>query len=250
MRVIIGFHAITEALRSKASRATLYVHRSSHKRNIQLIELAKSVGIPVSESGVAELDQLSGGSNHRGALLIIEGGSNVPLSRDLSSFLEANSERHNSLVIALDGVTDPHNLGAVLRSADLFGVDLLLLPERRSVRMNQTVLKVASGAAEYVPYASVTNMVRALQRLKEHGYWVYGAHMRGRPVDTVNLTGKSVIVLGAEGKGISTLVEKSCDSMVSVPTDGHIDSLNISVAAGIIMYEIGRQRSGGALRSR
>ncbi|MCK5156047.1 MAG: 23S rRNA (guanosine(2251)-2'-O)-methyltransferase RlmB [Spirochaetales bacterium] len=244
MRIIIGFHAIEEILKRKYPGAELYLHKKSHKRNEQLEKLALAQQTVVRAVSEKELDSLSEGRNHRGAALLVPGGKTIPKSLDFKAFLETGKKADNALVVALDGVTDPQNLGAVMRSADLFSIDLLLLPERRSAQVNQTVLKVSSGAAEYVPYTIVPNLVRSLELLKEQGFWVFGADMNGEDISSVNMTGKTVIVLGAEGKGLSRLVLETCDRVVSIPTTGHIDSLNISVAAGIVMYEIQRQQKG------
>lgn len=218
------------------------MHKKSHKRNEQLEKLALSLNISVRSVSEKELDALSEGQNHRGALLVIPGEKVKTKNADFSTFLTESKHAEKSVVVVLDGVTDPQNLGAVMRSADQFAIDLLLLPERRSAQVNQTVYKVSSGAAEYVPYTIVPNLVRALVQLKEQGFWIYGADMNGESISSVNMTGKTVVVLGAEGKGLSRLVLETCDKVVSIPTLGHIDSLNISVAAGIMMYEIQRQQ--------
>lgn len=242
MRVIIGFHAIEEALKGKYPGAVLHLHKKSHKRNEQLEKLALSLNISVRSASEKDLDALTEDRSHRGAAFVISGGKTKTKNTSFAGFLTASKSAVKSVVVVLDGVTDPQNLGAVMRSADQFSVDLLLLPERRSAQVNQTVYKVSSGAAEYVPYTIVPNLVRALEQLKEQGFWIYGADMNGEAISSVNLTGKTVVVLGAEGKGLSRLVLETCDRVVSIPTSGHIDSLNISVAAGIMMYEIQRQQ--------
>ena len=140
----------------------------------------------------------------------------------------------------LDGITDPHNLGAILRSADQFGVDLVIIPERRSVQANETVQKVSSGAAQYVKMSVVTNLSREIAYLKENGFWVYGADMSGNSSYEEKFSKRSVIVMGSEGDGISQLVRKNCDYITSIPMQGHIDSLNVSVATGILLYEYRR----------
>ena len=242
MRVVIGFHAVEEALKGECSGAELHLHKKSHKRNEQLEKLALSLNVTVRSSSEKDLDYLSEGRSHRGAVLIISGGKTKTKNTSFAGFLTSSKHAEKSVVVVLDGVTDPQNLGAVMRSADQFSIDLLLLPERRSAQVNSTVYKVSSGAAEYVPYAIVPNLVRALDQLKEQGYWIYGADMNGEAISSVNMTGKTVVVLGAEGKGLSRLVLETCDRVISIPTSGHIDSLNISVAAGIMMYEIQRQQ--------
>jgi 23S rRNA (guanosine2251-2'-O)-methyltransferase len=243
MRNIIGFHAIEESIRKKHAGSTLYLHRKSHKRNAQLETLAQQNGVKVIHADLPELDRLAGGGSHRGAVLVVSGGASTLKSSQLSDFIAEAGASRNSLVIALDGVTDPQNLGAVMRSADLFAADFLILPERRSSPVNQTLLKVSSGAAEYVPYAIVPNLVRSLQNLQKAGFWVYGADMNGETVSSVSLTGKIVLVLGSEESGLSKLVQQTCDRIISIPTKGHIDSLNIAAAAAVLMYEVNRQRA-------
>lgn len=241
MHTIIGFHAIEEALKQGSSETVLHLHVKSHKRNEQLLKAAKKYGVRTISSTPSELDRLAEGRNHRGAVLMVAGGAKIEKQVDLKEFLSSCSSRENALVLLLDGVTDPQNLGAVLRSADQFSVDLVIIPDRRSAGVNGTVMKVSAGAAAYVPVATVKNLSRTLALFKEEGFWIYGADMGGESVDSVSLTGKTVIVLGAEGAGLSRLIEETCDVIVSIPTAGHIDSLNISVAAGILLYEARRQ---------
>jgi 23S rRNA (guanosine2251-2'-O)-methyltransferase len=147
------------------------------------------------------------------------------------------------VVLVLDEITDPQNLGAILRSCDQFSVSLVVIPERRSVQVNETVVKVSSGAAQYVPVSVVTNINRELEYLKANGFWVYGADMGGKVTYKTVFPKKTVLVMGNEGKGLSQLTQKLCDMLVSIPMTGHIDSLNVSVAAGILLYEIRRQQA-------
>ena len=144
-------------------------------------------------------------------------------------------------MLMLDEITDPHNLGAILRSADQFGVNLVVVPERRSAQANETVTKISSGAAQYVPMAVVTNMGRAVDQLKKHGFWIYGADMAGTSSYGAKFTKRAAIVMGSEGSGMRGLTRKLCDEIVSIPMNGHIDSLNVSVAAGILLYEYRRR---------
>lgn len=156
--------------------------------------------------------------------------------------LVAPVDSQESLIVMLDHVTDPHNLGAVLRSADQFGVDGVVLPDRRAADITPVVVKTSSGASAYVPVARVKNLATAARELKDHGYWIYGADMSGERADTANLTGRIAVILGSEGSGLSQLLRERSDGLVSLPTAGHVDSLNVSVAAGILMYEIRRQQ--------
>jgi 23S rRNA (guanosine2251-2'-O)-methyltransferase len=143
-------------------------------------------------------------------------------------------------VLILDGITDPHNLGAILRSCDQFAVDMVIIPERRSVQANETVIKISSGAAQYVPLAPVININREIDLLKDNGFWVYGADMNGDSSYETKYANRTVIIMGNEGSGISRLSREKCDFISSIPMTGHIDSLNVSVAAGILLYEVRR----------
>ncbi len=236
--VIFGFHAIEEALRSGKGRGTLYVSRKS-SRIESLVELAEQKNIPVKREGDDTLAKLAGkNAEHRGAVYV----QKVTRKRykDLSDFIESSGEQQPSLVLVLDGITDPQNLGAILRSADQFGVDLVLLPERRSARVNTTVNKTSAGASSYVPVVVVKNLRRSISDLKQAGYWVYGADVQGLPLHSVDFTDRAVLVMGAEGKGLSRIILEECDRTATIPTSGHVDSLNVSVAAGIILYEMRR----------
>jgi 23S rRNA (guanosine2251-2'-O)-methyltransferase len=242
MRNVIGFHAIEEALQKQYRQAVLYLDVSAHKRNRHLQALAERQGIRTVSASRTELDRMAEGSNHRGAILQISGSESLPSSLGLDLCIEQSAQEPASLVLVLDGITDPQNLGAVMRSADLFGVDFIVLPERRSASVNQTVMKVSSGAAEHVRFSVVPNLVRALEKLKEAGYWIYGADMEGAAADAADLAERAALVLGSEESGLSRLVREHCDRIISIPTSGHIDSLNVAAAASVLMYEAGRQR--------
>lgn len=236
---ILGFHSIEEAIRRGAGTATLLVSREG-PRISQVRQLAEKKGVPVSEVGDGELTNLCGSESHRGALLVLE----RPSASQRSSLKHhlASLEGDKSLVLVLDGVTDPQNLGAILRSADQFGVELVVIPARRSAQENQTVSKVSSGASEYVALAVVPNIPSALEQLKEKGFWIFGAEAGGKSTSELDLNGKVCIVMGSEGAGMHRLVRERCDFLVRIPTAGHVDSFNVSVAAGILMFEARRQQ--------
>ncbi len=260
MSILSDFHAISEYLKSlsEASRGQYGVGGKGRKRETggpepvlitgrrskridQLVEQARNLDIPVRTADDGELSRLTGGREHHGVLLQLPHG--VERATDIDSFLSSTLP-DTAMVIALDGITDPHNLGAVLRSADQFGADLMLLPGRRSAQVNETVARVSAGAAAHVAVANVTNLTRALQTLQsDGGFWVYGADVDGRSIIELDFTGRSVFVLGSEGKGMSRLVRETCDETVRIPSFGHVDSLNVSVAAAILMYEL-RRRQG------
>jgi 23S rRNA (guanosine2251-2'-O)-methyltransferase len=236
---VYGFHSIEEALQKGAGTGTLLISRQS-ARISQIRQLADRKGVPVSDVEDAELTRLCGSEAHRGVLLSLERPSSSQRS-SLKHHLK-DLEGEKSLVLVLDGITDPHNLGAILRSADQFGVQLVIIPSRRSAQENQTVSKVSSGASEYVPLAIVPNIVSAIEMLKEHGFWIFGADADGQSTGSLDFNGKVCIVLGSEGTGLHRLVREKCDFLASIPASGHVDSFNVSVAAGILMFEARRQQ--------
>ena len=241
---IYGHHAIEEAVKKAGMGSTLYIERTKADKFSSLIREAKLTGkIAVRKVSRDELERMLPGADLRGALLDMGGprrGASRLIETSVEEFCSKLGDDDEALVLMLDGITDPHNLGAILRSADQFGVDLVIIPERRSVQANETVVKVSSGAAQYVPMSVVKNLSRVLGTLKENGFWVYGADMAGESSYTTRLARKSVIVMGSEGDGMSQLVRKNCDYIISIPMRGHIDSLNVSVAAGILLYEARR----------
>jgi 23S rRNA (guanosine2251-2'-O)-methyltransferase len=180
--------------------------------------------------------------NHRGIALQVEdddGRADI----SLEDFIARLGERRDALVLILDEITDPHKYGAILRCCDQFGADLVLSRNRRSAKNADIVTKTSSGAVSWVPQAETPNLVRAAEDLKEAGFWIYGADMGGKNIHTVDLSGRTALVLGSEGAGISRLLQERCDAMVGIPSVGRIDSLNVSVAAGVLLYEVRRQRS-------
>lgn len=241
---VYGYHAIEEALKKAAMGSTLYLQRNGGDRTQNLEFQAKMTGkVAVKKLSKEELQRMMPDVDLRGALLDLGGprrGASRLQETTVEEFCNKLEENQDALVLILDGITDPHNLGAILRSADQFGADLVLIPERRSVQANETVVKVSSGAAQYVPVAVVTNLNREIQHLKDNGFWIYGADMKGTNSYEEKFTSRAAIVMGSEGDGMSNLVRKNCDYIVSIPMQGHIDSLNVSVAAGILMYEYRR----------
>lgn len=243
MEKVSGIHAIEEAVKQGAAQK---VYISGKGKRVEALKgLCRKNKVKFEIISSPEMDKLAGNRDHKGALLIRkEGGVRNTVS--INSFIKTAND--DALVMVLDGITDPHNLGAIFRSCDLFGVDLLVLPERRSAAVNETVTRVASGAVDWVPYVIVPNLTRELEKLKENGFWIYGADMGGQAVYDINLTGKTVLIMGSEGKGLHRLVKEQCDGIVSVPIDGHIDSLNVSVAAGVVLYDIKRQKSSKGIQ--
>ncbi len=249
--VFSGFHSIEEILRKQKMAGVLYLSRSS-RRNNGLADLAKAQGYQVSRVSEGELSRLAAGVSHRGILFAAQSGgfeksdskpgSGGKTTLTLESYLSGLTDSE-ALVLILDGITDPHNLGAVIRSSDQFYVDLILVPSRNSARDNSTVSKTSAGADNYVNIDVVTNLSRSIDRLKEAGFWIYGADMGGENISSTDLTGRVALVMGSEGKGLRDLTRTKCDTLLSIPAKGHIDSFNVSVAAGIMMYEIRRQQN-------
>lgn len=256
-QVITGFHAIEEKVRraEKSGRIdglTLHLAKSG-PRIKKILDTAKTAGIPVVNADKAALDNLVKvlpeiARDHRGIVLVAE-GAQEKAENDINFdqwLLEVKAEDSaaKKTVIVLDSVTDPHNVGAIIRSCDQFGADLVVLPARHSASDfadNEIIARSSAGASAYVPVAVVTNLVRAVSQLKEAGFWVYGADAGGESVQKITFPERTCVVMGSEGSGISRLLEAECDSIVSIPTCGKIDSLNVSVAAGVLLYEIHRQ---------
>ena len=242
---LTGANGAAEALRNR--RGTLLAAGESPRINA-LIESARLHGVPVRRVSPEELTRLiraAGGGDHRGFALEthprgvsrgVSGGAPklAALLRDASAM---------SLMIVLDGITDPRNLGAVLRCADQFAADAVIVPRRRSAGAGADSLsRSSSGAVEWVNLIEVPNLARTLGRLKEHGYWVWGADASGEPAPGARLGGKTALVIGREGEGLHRLIRERCDGILSIPAGGQLDSLNASVAAGILMYETRRQQ--------
>jgi len=244
---IIGYHAIEEGLKNAPGGSILYIAREMGSKTEVLENLARmNRKTVVRKIGKPELDRLAGNSDHRGALLVLPSkpqSSSTARRMTVCEFCSALNEDDGALVLILDGITDPHNLGAILRSADQFSVSLVITPSRRSAQSNQTVIKISSGAAHYVNQAVVTNLNREIEYLQSQGFWVYGAAIGGESLHATIFPKRTALVLGSEGRGISKLTEKLCDHIVAIPTTGNIDSLNVSVAAGIFLYEIRRQQA-------
>lgn len=239
--VVTGFHAIEEALRAGAPAERLVVSGKG-RRIEELSRRARSGSVRVVHERAEVLDRLCGHSDHRGAVLLLESspGREAASVRACGDLLRAEE----CLVVVLDGITDPHNLGAIMRSADQFGVDLLVIPRRRAAGETETVGRVSSGANAYVPLVVAANLSTELGELKKLGFWVYGAAAGGKSAQRLDLRGRTALVLGSEGRGLGRLVRERCDELIAIPSRGHVDSFNVSVAAGILMYEVRRQQWG------
>ena len=239
-RLIFGFHAVTARIRHDASTIEeVYVDASRHDRRMgDLLRAAKAANLRIIQADDQRLDAMVGTRRHQG---VVARAGELSLARNLSELLDAI--QGPPLLLLLDGVTDPHNLGACLRVADGAGAHAVIAPKDRSVGLNATAAKVASGAAESVPYITVTNLARTLRELKDRNIWIIGADEGGdRHLYETGLTGSVAWVMGAEGEGLRRLTREHCDEIVNIPMAGGVESLNVSVASGICLYEARRQR--------
>lgn len=241
MNVLYGIHAVEEALRAgNRSLDHLEVARERHDQRLQaVIDLAREKGISVRFVTREQLDRLTRTKSHQGLAAVVA-------SKDYSDIddLQSSRGKHRFLVV-LDGIEDPHNLGALIRTADGAGANGVIIPERRAAAVNATVAKTSAGASEHVKIARVVNLARTLDELKAKNVWIVGLDERGKQsYDQLNYNMDCAIVLGAEGHGLHDLVRKKCDYLVSIPMMGRVPSLNVSVAGAIVMYEVARQRRG------
>ncbi len=242
---VFGLHAVASLLKRNPARVSvlLALETRSDARMEEVLELAAKANVPVRRVSRRELDDRVPGVSHQGVLAETGGAPGIG-EKDLAAFVENLGS--SAFLLILDGVQDPHNLGACLRSADAAGVNAVLVPRDRSAPLNATVRKVACGAAETVPVVRVTNLVRAMRILRNAGIWIYGAAGEAdTAIYDTDLSGPLALVLGGEGKGLRRLTREHCDGLVSIPLAGSVSSLNVSVATGICLFEARRQRGQG-----
>jgi 23S rRNA (guanosine2251-2'-O)-methyltransferase len=229
LAVLIGIHPVAEALRAKRPLERVLIARGAGGHRIQeIVDLARAASTPVRFEERGALDRLAGVASHQGVLAL---GSEKKYAEigDVAATAE--------LLVVLDGVEDPHNLGAIIRTAHAAGAGAVMIAERRAAGLTETVAKAAAGALEHLPVVRVVNINHTLRELKDRGYFVYGLDERGEmPYDTVAWPAKTVIVMGGEGKGLHELVKKNCDALLKIPMAGKIASLNVSVATGIVLF--------------
>lgn len=240
-RTIIGRNSVTEAL--KAGRKITKVYMASGNDAVRLTsiqELAETMGVPIEVVPMKTLNRMAPDARHQGVIATAPPFAYADLDDVL---LGAEQDGRIPFLVLLDGIEDVHNMGAIIRTAECAGVDAVLVPKRRSAPINETVGKTSAGAIEYMPLVQIGNIAQTLRQLKKRGFWVIGADMDGT-VDYFHssLTEPIVIVIGSEGKGISHLVKETCDTLVQIPMFGQVNSLNASVAAALLMYEVVRQR--------
>lgn len=238
--VICGRNPVIEALKSGANIDTIYIDGNGGSLSV-IRRLAKENGIVVKDADDKKLSRLSGGASHQGVVAEGACGEYVTVEDILAV---SQKKGRKPFIIICDEIEDPHNLGAIIRTAETSGADGVIIPKRRSASLNATVFKTSAGAASYVPVARVSNLAACIDTLKENGVWIYGTDASGTDYYETDFTGGVALVIGSEGFGMSKLIQKKCDFMIKLPMLGKINSLNASVAAGIFMYEVLRQRRG------
>ncbi len=248
MNKLTGIHAVREAL--EAGRALERIVIASGRRGErieELVQLARRRSVPVRFEDRAQVDRLAGTREHQGIVALAAARASLSLEDLLAKI--AHAPEHKGLIVLLDGVEDPHNLGAVIRTALASGADGVVIPERRAVGLTETVARASAGALAHLPVARVNNLPRAMEELKEASFWLVGLDERAeKNYVEQDFTGPVGIVLGNEGEGLHELVSKRCDFLVSIPTTGPVRSLNVSVAAGVVLFEAVRQRARAAQR--
>ena len=240
--LIIGRNAVLEAINNERTIDTLFVAKGERGGSISSIcRSCKEKGVVIKEVDIKKLDYMCFGANHQGvaAKCAVKEYASVD---DIFALAEERGEA--PFIIICDELEDPHNLGAIIRTAEVAGAHGVIIPKRRSVSLSFAVGKTSAGAVEYVPVARVGNLAAEIDNLKERGLWIYGADMNGENWCGVDYSGPVALIVGSEGKGIGRLIKEKCDFLVTLPMKGKITSLNASVAAGVLMMEISRQRSG------
>lgn len=239
-KIIFGFHAVTARIRhDAASVEEIYVDAGRHDRRMHdLLKAAKDANVRIIQADEQRLANMVGTRRHQGVVAV---AGELSLARNLDELLDAIVGP--PLLLILDGITDPHNLGACLRVADGAGAHAVIAPKDRAVGLNATAAKVASGAAETVPYITVTNLARTMRELKERDVWLIGTtEDADKGLYEADFSGPAALVMGSEGEGMRRLTRETCDVLVSIPMFGAVESLNVSVASGICLFEARRQR--------
>ncbi|KAB3533606.1 23S rRNA (guanosine(2251)-2'-O)-methyltransferase RlmB [Alkaliphilus pronyensis] len=239
---IVGRNPIIEAIKAGREIDKLFIAKGAEEGSIKkLVAMAKDKKIPLQYVERPKLNQLAGGDTHQGVVAQVAAYEYSHLEAIIQAAKEGDRQ---PFLLILDEIMDPHNLGSIMRTADAVGVDGIIIPKRRSVGLTAVVAKTSAGAIEYVPVAKVSNIAQTIDKLKNEGIWVAGADMDGEKHHyQQDLKGPIALVIGSEGKGISRLIKEKCDYLVKVPMMGKIASLNASVAAGVLMYEVFRQRA-------
>ena len=236
--IVYGVHAVTESLEANTGNKLYIQDDLRGKMLMPLRPLAAEKKVSISWTPKKTLSDMTGGAVHQGFVLRV---SEFAYS-ELSVIMDKAEQEENPLVLILDGLNDPHNFGSILRTADATQVTGVIIPKHRAVGVTPVVAKTSTGAVEHIPIARVTNLSQTLDKLKEAGFWVFGTDMDGTPSHKWNTAGKVALIIGNEGKGISANIKKQVDEMITIPMSGHVQSLNASVAAAVLMYEVYRNR--------
>lgn len=243
--LICGRNAVIEALKSGRTIDLLYVNKTAGGSISHICAMAAERDIPVKQVDARRLDLMCSGAAHQGCAAVLGCAEYSTIEEILAA---AQEKGEDPFIIICDEIEDPHNLGAILRTAEAAGVHGVIIPKRRSASLNYTVHKTSAGAASWVKTARVPNLAAAVKQLKDNGVWIYGTDMSGESIYSTDLNGGIAFIIGSEGFGMGRLMKESCDFLVSLPMYGEVNSLNASVAAGICMYEAVRQRKHGAVK--
>ncbi len=243
--IIFGRNSVKELLERGRDVEKIYIINGEREGSINLlIGIARERKINIVETDKQKLDLLSGGGRHQG-VVAVAAERNYSTIDEILAFADEKGEK--PLIVICDGIEDPHNLGAIIRSAECLGVHGIIIPKRRAVGLTSTVNKSSAGALEHMRVAKVTNLSSAIEELKQRGFWIYAADMGGEPYYDTDLRGSCAIVLGSEGFGISRLVKEKCDFTLSIPLKGSVNSMNVSCAAAVLLAECAKQRAKGGL---
>lgn len=233
---IEGRNAVLEALKSGVTVDKLYIKQGSFDKVVQkIVDSARNNNVPIKFVNIDTINNMSETKQHQGVIALTT-------EFKYSTVEDILAEKEVPFVLILDGIEDPHNLGSIIRVADCMGVSGIIIGKNRCCSVNETVIKVSAGATSYVKIAKVTNINTEIERLKEKNIWVYACELGGEDITKSNLTGNIAIVIGSEGRGVSALTKKLCDGIVTIPQKGGVNSLNASVATGIVLYETMKQR--------
>lgn len=241
--ILIGRNPVIEALKSGREIEKLLLVKGAEGSAAKIVAMAREKHIPVFERDKAALDRIAEGKSHQGVIAYVSAYTYASLEEVLA---RAEALGEDPFIVILDNLEDPHNLGAIMRTAECAGAHGLVIPKRRSCGLTETVAKASAGAIEYVPCVKTANIGQTIDRLKEDGFWIAACDMGGQLYYKQDLTGRLAVVIGSEGSGISPLVKRKCDFTVSMPMRGEINSLNASNAAAVLMYEVRRQRDAGS----
>jgi 23S rRNA (guanosine2251-2'-O)-methyltransferase len=250
-KVIYGVQPVLEAIRAMKAIDRVYLARAGGGQTRRIREAANEARIPVAEVPREDLERYVGAANHQGVVALLDEAKKSEADPEIEDVLRMAEERgEEPLLVLLDGIQDPHNLGAIIRSAHALGAHGVVIPKHRAVQVTESVVRASAGAALLVPVVKVVNLKHAMERLAENGVWLAAAVLDGEPAHTTRLDGPLGLIVGGESKGVSPTIAERCELRISIPLAQGFDSLNASVAAGILLYEVARQRAVGGPEGR